>query len=82
MNERMDIVSLRPGKDGKNYFKNIGSAWPTKNGGWSLTFDALPCAVLNDKGVVETRALIMPPRDPGLSSRVPASVMDGDDIPF
>lgn len=85
MEPRMDIVSPRPGKDGKNYFTKIGSAWPMKNGGWSLTFDALPCPAINDKGVLETRALMMPPRDnsgPSLSSRASSSAMDGDGIPF
>lgn len=60
---RMDIVTPRAGSDGKTYFTKIGSAWETKSGGWSLSFDALPIAGMNDKGQLETRALLMVPRE-------------------
>lgn len=60
---RMDIVTPRHGSDGKTYFTKIGSAWETKSGGWSLSFDALPIASMNDQGKLETRALLMVPRD-------------------
>jgi len=63
MSERMDIITPVPGRDGKTFFHRIGTAWATKNGGWQLIFDALPVARINDKGVVETRALLMPPKD-------------------
>lgn len=63
MANRMDIVTPRAGSDGKTYFTKIGSAWETKSGGWSLSFDALPIASMNDKGQLETRALLMVPRE-------------------
>jgi hypothetical protein len=63
MANRMDIVTPRAGSDGKTYFTKIGSAWETKSGGWSLSFDALPTASMNDKGQLETRALLMVPRE-------------------
>jgi hypothetical protein len=59
----MDIVTSRQGSDGKPYWTKIGSAWETKSGGWSLSFDALPIASMNDQGKLETRALLMVPRD-------------------
>lgn len=62
----MDLLSTRSytTRDGetKNAFTKIGVAFATKNGGWSLTFEALPLPSLNDKGQIETRVLMMPPR--------------------
>ena len=63
MANRMDIVTPRAGSDGKTYFTKIGSAWETKSGGWNLSFDALPTASMSDKGQLETRALLMVPRE-------------------
>jgi len=66
MTERMDILATRSyAKDGetKTAFTRIGVAFATKNGGWSLVFEALPIASLSDKGTIETRALMMPPRE-------------------
>lgn len=89
MTERMDILAPVPGKDGKTYFTRIGTAWATKNGGWSLVFDALPVARTNDKGTVETRALMMPPKDRDQPAQrgnagggAPAFDPNSDDIPF
>lgn len=65
MTNRMDIVCPRAGSDGKTYWTKIGSAWPNKTGGYSLTFEALPLQSLNDKGQLECRALLMEPRDNG-----------------
>lgn len=94
----MDLLSTRSytTRDGetKNAFTKIGVAFATKNGGWSLTFEALPLPSLNDKGQIETRVLMMPPRQDSDSppARQPARrgsvVFDpiaesmGDDIPF
>jgi len=88
MMERMDVVMPKPGKDGKSYFVRVGSAWPTKNGGWSLSLDALPTPTLGDKGQLETRLLLMPPLDksgsgPSRSSAVRSGGSSGpDDFPF
>ena len=41
MANRMDIVTPRAGSDGKTYFTKIGVAFETRNGGWSLSFEAL-----------------------------------------
>lgn len=62
----MDLLATRSytTRDGetKNAFTKIGVAFATKNGGWSLTFEALPLPSINDKGQIETRVLMMPPR--------------------
>lgn len=67
MSDRMDILATRSytTRDGevKTAFTRIGTAWATRNGGWQLVFDALPLAAMNDKGAVETRALMMPPKE-------------------
>lgn len=63
MTNRMDIVTPRQGSDGKTYFTKIGVAFATQSGGWSLSFEALPLPSMNDKGNLECRALLMPPRD-------------------
>ena len=79
MTERMDILATRSYvKDGetKTAFTKIGVAFATKNGGWSLVFEALPIASLSDKGTIETRALMMPPKGDG------SSKSRDDDSPF
>lgn len=69
MTERMDILVARQyEKNGeqKTYFVKIGTAWPMQNrDGFSLTFDALPTPSMSDKGQLETRALMMPPKQDG-----------------
>lgn len=70
---RMDIVTPRAGSDGRTYFTKIGSAWETKSGGWSLSFDALPIASMNDKGQLEMRALLMVPRERDGSGTSPST---------
>lgn len=88
MTERLDIVAPRAGKDGRTYFTRIGVAFATKNGGWSLSFEALPLPTMNDQGQIETRALLMPPREktdapPQRSSAVRPGGSDGlGDFPF
>ena len=64
MSDRMDALSPVPGKDGKTFFRRVGTAWANKNG-WSITLDALPLPYINDKGVLETRILLMPPKESG-----------------
>jgi len=63
MARRFDILSPRKSRDGKTYFTKIGVAFENKNGGYSLSFEALPIASLTDDGGIETRALIMEPRE-------------------
>ena len=90
MTERLNIVSPRQytTRDGevKTAFTRIGVAFPTKNGGWSLTFEALPLPSLNDKGIVETKVLLMTPRGeddaPKQRSDNRGAVGPDDDIPF
>lgn len=65
MSDRLDALTPVPGKDGKTWFRRIGTAWATKNGGWSISLDALPLPSINDKGALETRILLMPPKDTG-----------------
>lgn len=41
--ERLEAFTVRPAKDdGKDFWVRIGTAWPTKQGGWSIKLDALP----------------------------------------
>jgi len=40
--QRFDLISPRPRKDGKTFWKNIGAGFPRDKGGFSLSFDALP----------------------------------------
>lgn len=100
MTERMNIVSPRQytTRDGevKTAFTRIGVAFPMKNGGWSLTFEALPLPSINDKGALETKVLLMPPREddgprtttnrkgaqPRDFSDLRGAVGPDDDIPF
>jgi len=63
MARRFDILSPRKSRDGKTYFTKIGVAFENKNGGYSLSFEALPIASLTDDGGIETRALMMEPRE-------------------
>lgn len=67
MTERMNIIVPRSyvtsSGEAKTSFTRIGVAFQTKNG-WSLIFEALPVPSLNDKGQLETKALLMPPLEP------------------
>lgn len=62
MTDRLDALTPVPGKDGKTWFRRIGTAWQTRNG-WAVTLEALPLPFLNDKGQMETKILLMPPKD-------------------
>ena len=43
MTQRFDVLSPRPGKDGKTYWLKIGAKFPAKDGnGWTVKLDALP----------------------------------------
>lgn len=82
MTERMDLLATRSyQKDGetKTAFTKIGVAFSTKNGGWSLSFEALPLPSLSDKGTIETRVLMMPPRE---QTGGGAPAKSSDDVPW
>jgi hypothetical protein len=65
MTERMDAVTAREYEDSqgnkKTAWTKIGSAWPTRNGGWSISLDALPLPTLGERGL-ETRIMLMVPK--------------------
>lgn len=65
MTERMDLLATRSytsNGETKTTFTRIGTAWKNSKG-WSLVFDALPVPSINDKGQIETRVLMMAPRE-------------------
>lgn len=65
MSDRMDAVTAREytDRDGnkKTSWTKIGSAWPTKNGGYSISLDALPLPAMGERGL-ETRIVLMAPK--------------------
>lgn len=43
MAQKYDIISPRPGKDGKTFWIRIGAAFPSRDGnGFNISLDALP----------------------------------------
>lgn len=43
MANRFDVLSPRPGKDGKTYWLKVGAQFQSKDGiGWTIKLDALP----------------------------------------
>lgn len=85
MADRMELLTPRTVGD-KTYFTKIGVAFPTKTGGWSLSFEALPLPQIRE-GKLETRVLMMAPKDnaPARGKAPPADFSDlnnSDDIPF
>lgn len=92
MAKRFDIVTPRKGRDGKTFWTKIGVAFENKTGGYNLSFEALPIASMTDDGCIETRALMMEPRErddaprgngtPSRSNRAPVDDDLGDDVPF
>lgn len=87
MANRMDALTPRKGSDGKTYFDKVGVAFENRNGGWSVTFTSLPLPALNDKGELECRVLLMPPRKrgdaPAPRQAAPArDSFDDDSVPF
>jgi hypothetical protein len=93
MAKRLEIKQPKPGRDGKTWWSKIGTAWVADNGNISLVFDALPLSSLNDKGELETRAMLMEPlerdaapratgRRPDRGSSHDPDLDDASDIPF
>lgn len=55
MADRYDIVTPRPGKDGKTFWLRIGSMFQSKDGnGYAIKLDALPLP--NEKGEIWLKA--------------------------
>lgn len=65
MSERLDALVAREytDRDGnkKTSWTKIGAAFPTQNGGYSVTLEALPLPVMGERGL-ETRILLMVPK--------------------
>ena len=79
MAQRYDLISPRPGKEGKTFFTRVGTAFPREKGGFSLIFDALPLP--DDKGRVSV--LMVEPRVKDDRPQQPGKAADlNDDIPF
>lgn len=57
---RYDLISPRKRKD-KTFWTRVGAAFPRDNGGFSLSFDALPLPDENG----EVRVLMVEPRQDG-----------------
>lgn len=65
MADRLDALVAREyeDRDGnkKTAFTKIGVAFAMKNGGWSLSLEALPLPTMGERGL-ETRVLLMVPK--------------------
>jgi hypothetical protein len=67
MTDRYDILSGRPGKDGKTFWVRLGSMFPAREGdGFAIKLDALPLP--NEKGECWIKAAPAKPRDENGSS--------------
>lgn len=92
MAKRYEIKQPRPGGNGKTWWNKIGTAWVADNGKISLVFDSLPLPSLNEKGELETRAMLMEPleRDGAAPRQQPRGGgrptldddLDDSDVPF
>jgi hypothetical protein len=86
MAERMDLVAPRTGRDGKTYWTKLGVAW-SMQGGWRLSFEALPLPSKNRDGDWETMVLMRAPfdKDAQRASQTVTSTAqpsEMEDIPF
>ena len=96
MSERLDAVVAREytDRDGnkKTQWTKIGSAWPRRDGGWSISLEALPLPAMGERGL-ETRIMLMQPkRDRAPADAHPSqfkteqskysSDLDDEDLPF
>jgi hypothetical protein len=62
MANRYDLVTARPGREGKTYWTKIGAAFPSREGdSFSLVFEALPIPALNREGALEVRVMMRVP---------------------
>lgn len=64
MSERLDALTVREytDRDGnkKSSWTKIGAAFPTRDGGYSITLDALPLPAMGERGL-ETRIILRAP---------------------
>ena len=93
MAERLDALVAREytDRDGnkKTSWTKIGAAFPTQNGGYSISLEALPLPTMGERGL-ETRIVLMVPKpredQPSRSERRPnrddPREYDDQDIPF
>jgi hypothetical protein len=83
MTTRFDVLSPRPGKDGKTYWLKVGAQFLSKDGqGWTIKLDALP---LPDKeGNIWLSCKEPRERDAASTPAPRGSLTDqlDDDIPF
>jgi hypothetical protein len=58
--DRFEVYTVRPAtRDGdKDWWTRIGTAWPTKNGGFTVRLDALPIP-----DATGCKLILMPPKD-------------------
>jgi hypothetical protein len=71
--------------DGKFFWVNVGSAWELENGGFSVTLDALPLPVYDEKFGLQTRLLLFPADEAPAAAQAQAPFKAGaldDEIPF
>lgn len=84
MEERLQAIVPRTGKDGKTYFTRIGVAFPSKDGeGWSVILEALPLPDKEGRCVVLLRPPLADKNDGprnAPAAKVQADLDDG--IPF
>ena len=82
MTDRLDALVVREytDRDGnkKSTFTKIGAAFATRNGGWSIALDALPLPQMGERGL-ETRILLMPPKQDDRPARQDSVRRDRDD---
>lgn len=81
MADRYELKTARKAPNGKTYWTKIGVAFPMKEkDGFSLIFEALPIAQMNDKGELVVEAKLFPPYE---GDNAPTKSKDLDDeIPF
>ena len=80
--DRWDIVSTRPGKEGKKVYHRIGVMFTNRDGnGYSIKLDSLPLA--NEKGEVWLSAYVPRPKDGAPQSQGNRlSDQLNDEVPF
>jgi len=80
MSDRFDVLSPRPGKDGKTYWLKVGSQFRSKDGaGWTIKLDANPLP--NKEGEIWLTCKEPKERDGQPFSHKKSNPLD-DDIPF
>lgn len=57
-------------------YQTIGRAFESKTG-WVVRLNALPLTSMNDKGVMETVILLMPPKEKDTQQQAPARASRG-----